>query len=341
MKKFTALILAILTLLSLAVVPASADGEIRVFVDGTAVSFDQPPVIIGDRTLVPLRAIFEAMDATVSWDASTRTAIGKKDGTTVKITIDENVLYKDKTAITLDVSAKLIGGRTMVPARAISEAFGAYVSWNPAYRCVFVETQDEFRAKYLAKIGTHSETIAYYEASTQRQNIEVIYGVDKVNHLAAMQMFIDVLTSGTVVSSQVFGNIDNGTNAYYFSEQTIKPTDMDVWAYPAGRFVDLANEPDGQVLTATFLGEYGTVRAYRYTMPSGYVDYLFNPETAELDAIYVSPEASARLLATTTEPSIPGEKVQLPGAGDELYVFFEYDTNETKTVWDNIIEQIQ
>ncbi len=341
MKKCTSLILLLLILLSLTAIPASAENEIQVFIDGKTVAFDQPPVIIDGRTLVPMRAIFEALDATVDWEENTQTAIGKKDGITVKITIGENILYKNETGIALDVPAKLIGGRTMVPARAISEAFGAYVSWNPTHHYVFVETQDEFKAKYLSKIGTHNETIAFYEANTQKQNIDLIYAIDKANHLAALQLDIDVLTSGIVTSTQIFGNIDDGTNAYYFSEEIVKPTDMDVWAYPAAAFIDLATEIDGQVLNAVFLGEDSSIRVYRYTMTSGYVDYMFDSETAELCAVYVSPEVSTVLLATTTEPSIPGEKVSTPGAGDELYVFFVYDTEETKAVWDSVMEQMQ
>jgi len=52
---------------------APAQSEIRVFLDGHPLSFDAPPIIMNGRTLVPLRAIFEAMNATVNWDASTQT----------------------------------------------------------------------------------------------------------------------------------------------------------------------------------------------------------------------------------------------------------------------------
>lgn len=337
MKKFTLHILLVLILLFLVGMPVSAENEIQVFIDGKTVAFDQPPVIIDGRTLVPMRAIFENLGATVDWEADTYTAVGKKDGITVKITIGDNTLYKNETGIALDVPAKLIGGRTMVPARAISEAFGAYVSWNPAYQYVFVETQDEFKAKYLSKIGTHNEIVAKYDVSTQRTQSEAFYAIDKLNHLA----LIEFSDTGTVTSDKFFGNIDDGTNAYYYNDETIKPTDMDVWAYPASKFINFADDADGQVLGATFVDESDLIRVYRYTMTSGYIDYLFDLETAELGAIYVSPEASAMLLTTTAEPSIKGEKVTIPGSGDELYVFFVYDENLVKPLWDSIIGQNQ
>ncbi|MBQ3110725.1 MAG: copper amine oxidase N-terminal domain-containing protein [Clostridia bacterium] len=77
-----------------------------------------------------MRAIFEALGAEVSWDNDTRTAIGKKGNVEVKITIGENVLYKNGEAITLDAPAEITNDRTMVPVRAISEAFGCTVNWD-------------------------------------------------------------------------------------------------------------------------------------------------------------------------------------------------------------------
>ena len=54
------------------------DGEISVFVNGEKLAFDQPPVIQQDRTLVPMRAIFEALGATVLWDESTQTVTAEE-----------------------------------------------------------------------------------------------------------------------------------------------------------------------------------------------------------------------------------------------------------------------
>ncbi len=93
-------------------------------------AYGQQPYIKNDRTLVPMRAIFEALGAEVSWDDTTKTAIGVKDDVEVKITIGENVLYKNGDAIELDCAAEITNNRTMVPVRAISEAFGCTVNWD-------------------------------------------------------------------------------------------------------------------------------------------------------------------------------------------------------------------
>ncbi len=107
----------------------TGEQEISVKVDGTFLEFDQPPVLQNDRTLVPFRAIFEALGANVDWDDATQTAIAVKGDTTLKITIGDDKLYKNDGVIELDVPAQILNDRTLVPVRAISEAFGCEVNW--------------------------------------------------------------------------------------------------------------------------------------------------------------------------------------------------------------------
>ena len=109
---------------------------ISVEVNGEKLSFEQEPVIIGGRTLVPLRAIFVSLGATVDWEQATKTAIAKKGNDIIKISIGSNELNKSGAVKELDVPAKLINSSTMVPARAVSEAFGASVDWDEKTRTV-------------------------------------------------------------------------------------------------------------------------------------------------------------------------------------------------------------
>ena len=92
---------------------------------------DQAPEIVEGRTLVPLRAIFEALGASVEWDQATKTVTSSMDDVTIKLTIGDNTLYRNGEGVTLDVAAQILNGRTMVPARAIAEAYGVDVQWMP------------------------------------------------------------------------------------------------------------------------------------------------------------------------------------------------------------------
>ncbi len=120
-----------------------AEETIPIIVDNVEIACDQPPVIIEGRTLVPLRAIFEALGAEVNWNNDTRSVTATKEDTTIFLTIGSSVLYKNGEATYMDVPGQIINARTMVPVRAISESFGADVYWDNATRTVHVYTEPE------------------------------------------------------------------------------------------------------------------------------------------------------------------------------------------------------
>lgn len=98
--------------------------------DGRRLSFEVPPIIDNGRTLVPLRAIFEAMGAHVEWNASTRTVTATKDGTKVILAIGSTKPTVNGQVTVLDVPAKIVDDRTLAPLRFVGEAFGGKVAWN-------------------------------------------------------------------------------------------------------------------------------------------------------------------------------------------------------------------
>lgn len=101
-----------------------------VFLDNKELSFDVPPIIENDRTLVPLRAIFEAMGATVGWDNASRTVTAQKGSTTVVLTIGSTSPTINGVVKKLDVPCKIVGERTLAPLRFVGEAFQGTVDWN-------------------------------------------------------------------------------------------------------------------------------------------------------------------------------------------------------------------
>ncbi len=112
--------------------------QIKVLLNKNQVEFDQPPIIENGRTLVPLRAIFEAMDATVTWEADTKTVTSIRLDTTIVMKIGDNFMTKNGTKITLDVPGQILNGRTLVPARAVAESFGAKVDWDTKGKKVII-----------------------------------------------------------------------------------------------------------------------------------------------------------------------------------------------------------
>lgn len=140
MKRIISLLLiAIFALVPLSV---SAQSEIKVLLDGTAIEFDQPPVIISDRTMVPVRAIYEALGADVEWDAATRTASGIKNGIKVSFTIDTPTVSINYNEKAIDAPAVIVSDRTLVPVRALAEGFGVKVDWDATTRTVILTDND-------------------------------------------------------------------------------------------------------------------------------------------------------------------------------------------------------
>lgn len=110
--------------------------DIRVFYNNDEVIFDAKPIIENGRTLVPMRKIFEVIGAKVTWDGKTDTAYGTKDNIEISITIDNNIMTIGDESIILDATPRLIEQRTMIPLRAVSEAFGSEVNWDESDKIV-------------------------------------------------------------------------------------------------------------------------------------------------------------------------------------------------------------
>lgn len=118
----------------------SATEDIKVKVDNDYVEFDVQPQLIGGRTMVPLRAIFEAIGATVSWEAETSTITAYNETHIVKATIGNETMTVDGEKHTMDVSPMIIDGRTLVPARFVAEAFDCDVEWDSESLTVNITT---------------------------------------------------------------------------------------------------------------------------------------------------------------------------------------------------------
>ena len=148
---------------------STPENGINVQVNGVTLSFDQPPIVENGRVLVPLRAIFEALGAKVEWVDSYRKVIAIKDGIVITMQINDNTLRRNgvnipSDVVQLDVPAMLVGGRTLVPVRAVAESFGAEVGWDQDTQSVIITT-----AANINSPTTISNPVLYSE-KTQRSN---------------------------------------------------------------------------------------------------------------------------------------------------------------------------
>lgn len=144
-KKLLITILTVILALALFSIPAFAaetqdPNAIKVSLDGKYLNFEVQPTIIDGTTLVPVRTIFEALGAKVEWLGSSKTVVGTKGDTKVRLIIDNQDALVNSKFITLEVPAKIIDGSTLVPARFIAESLGADVKWDGNTRTVSISS---------------------------------------------------------------------------------------------------------------------------------------------------------------------------------------------------------
>ncbi len=102
---------------------------------------DVPPTIINDRTLIPMRALLEALGADVTWDEATATATAENKTTKLVITENQRTVYVNDAPVELDVPAMIINGRFMIPVRFVSESLGADVEWKEKGQIVKISAE--------------------------------------------------------------------------------------------------------------------------------------------------------------------------------------------------------
>lgn len=143
MKKLLTLLLALLMLMCSV---TAAESEIKIIVNGDAVECDVAPIIKDGRTLLPVRAICQAIGASVSWDGATSTVTAKgfdykmvmqAGNKTLSLIFDGN--EDDAVNFECEVPPEIIDGRIMLPLRAMCEALDFDVAWDGAERKVTIE----------------------------------------------------------------------------------------------------------------------------------------------------------------------------------------------------------
>lgn len=111
---------------------------ILVFIDGKRVVFDTYPMIVNDRTMVPMRAIFEALGAKICWNDEEKKVTAQVGNDIIELIIGSDYILKGKEKILLDSVSFIKNDRTYVPLRAISEAFKYEVKWNENNKTVAI-----------------------------------------------------------------------------------------------------------------------------------------------------------------------------------------------------------
>ena len=105
-------------------------GKTAYTVNGETKTMDAAPLIRGDRTMLPVRYVAEALGASVAWDADTSTATVMSDTVEIRITVGSGTALVNGESVPLDAPAFVEKDRAYMPVRFIAETLGAAVSWD-------------------------------------------------------------------------------------------------------------------------------------------------------------------------------------------------------------------
>jgi pimeloyl-ACP methyl ester carboxylesterase len=172
-------------------------GEPTITVNGREEPIDENgtvPLIQNGRTLLPVRAVVEAMGGVVEWDSATQTVTLTHGGNAIRMVIGSATLYLNEAPQTMDVAPVIINSRTMLPIRFIAEGFGYEVGWDGATQTVTLTGPD----------GGENEPVEYAEREISVDNNGAnIYGVAYVPDTGAERMPLVIFSHG------LMGSYDN------------------------------------------------------------------------------------------------------------------------------------
>ncbi|MCM3718336.1 stalk domain-containing protein [Fictibacillus phosphorivorans] len=145
---------------------------------------DAQPIMKNNRLLVPIRPVFESMNADVKWNPDTNAVTSQlsKYGTTAKLALNTQSPFSEKQYSSKyyiqqsDVKPSVISNRTYIPLRLVGEAYGYNVVWNSSTNTA---TYKETGSLHLANptYKTHTST-----GSISKQNVyelETFFSVNK------------------------------------------------------------------------------------------------------------------------------------------------------------------
>lgn len=197
------------------------------------------PVIIDNRTLVPLREVMESKEigATVTFVSSTEPIKIVKNGMTIELTINSTSATVNGVTTTLDVPAKLIRDKsvgidkTMVPVRFVTESLGYKVDWD-GYNREVVLTNNE---RDVFEFTTMVSNVTTFETSNNKLNLPTqLVTQPRMMNVATQTDYKKLADGSSEVSyseasiKEIVGNAEE-TRFYIRSNQSMSTIKYSYW----------------------------------------------------------------------------------------------------------------
>jgi len=117
--------------------------NVSIKIDGETLKVKDPILNKSDYLFLPMRALYEAVGASVDWKQETLTASANRDGKLVNLTINSKTALVDGQKVPMVVAPFMYKDRTYMPLRFVGENFGGNVNWNPTTQTVDISLSGE------------------------------------------------------------------------------------------------------------------------------------------------------------------------------------------------------
>lgn len=252
--------------------------QISVYIDNQPLAFDVAPIIENGRTLVPMRAIFEALNVTVDWEESTQTVTARTEyllcmelqiGNPIakkyfrspsddfNYETNEGTYQIDQLQnITLDAAPKIVANRTMIPLRFIAESMNYEVRWDAVKFRVDIIRSDE---------GSTSSSVGY-NAQLLKEDASLLLSLDELKEATNCSVYeYDAAVFGWIARSPLYPNnewiISNPADQFPTGDSVvigIRYLDKSEWDYDECFF----SGQDYQIIDTYFDGQVSDTLTY-------------------------------------------------------------------------------
>ncbi|WNS46924.1 stalk domain-containing protein [Paenibacillus sp. MMS20-IR301] len=161
---------------------AAAPASVSIQLDGYPLPFPVEPAVMSGTTMVPFRAISEALGIQVEWNQAARRITATQQSaadaakTVVILTLGNTNASVNGTAVKLEAAPQNIRGTTMVPLKFFSQQFGAAVAWNQAAKTVSITSPK----RDIYTLGFYAQK-AYSEVSLIPSFDAVAFGWSRID----------------------------------------------------------------------------------------------------------------------------------------------------------------
>lgn len=145
------------------------ENQVTVYVNNEKVEFDVNPVLKNGRILVPLRGVFEKLDAQVDWNKNIMQVVIKDENNEITMMLGKNKVIVNGEIKDIDTPTEMINSRTFAPLRFIGETLGHDIRWDGSTNSVYItkNVSVPVNKNNIPTIGTEENLIALLEYNSK------------------------------------------------------------------------------------------------------------------------------------------------------------------------------